>query len=86
MVQEKRRFREQVDYITSPGWRVKSWNNGIMEWVTRQERYQTMFHGGPPAVITDMAVFRFNESTGLMYLDTVHPGRTVQERQGQRRF
>ncbi|MGC9964405.1 MAG: CoA-transferase [Syntrophobacteraceae bacterium] len=79
MVQEKRRFREHVDYITSPGWRVKSWKNGTMEWVTRQERYQKMFRGGPSAVITDMAVFRFDESTGLMYLDTVHPGRTVQE-------
>lgn len=79
MVQEKRRFREQVDYVTSPGWRVKRWRNGKLEWVSRQECYQKMFRGGPVAVITDMAVFRFDEKTGLMYLDTVHPGKTVKD-------
>ncbi|TRZ53520.1 acyl CoA--acetate/3-ketoacid CoA transferase subunit beta [bacterium] len=79
MVQQKRRFTEQVDYITSPGWRVKSWKNGKLEWVSRQDCYKKMFRGGPAAVITDMAVFRFDKKTGLMYLDTVHPGRTVQD-------
>ncbi|MDA8442631.1 MAG: acyl CoA--acetate/3-ketoacid CoA transferase subunit beta [Peptococcaceae bacterium] len=77
MVQEKRRFREQVDYLTSPGWRVKKWPGG--EWVSRQEAFGKMFRGGPSAVITNMAVFRFDESTGLMYLDTVHPGHTVED-------
>jgi len=38
-----------------------------------------MFRGGPVAVISDMAVFRFDSETGLMYLDTVHPGRTVED-------
>jgi len=35
-------------------------------------------HGGPSACITDMAIFRFDE-TGLMYLDTVHFGFSVEE-------
>jgi glutaconate CoA-transferase subunit B len=79
MLQEKRRFREQVDYVTSPGWRVKSWKSGKLEWVKRQDLYGKMYRGGPVAVITDMAVFRFNQDTGLMYLDTAHPGRSVQD-------
>lgn len=77
MVQEKRRFKEKVDYITSPGWRVKDWPSG--EWISRQEAYGSMFRGGPYAVITNMAVFRFDEETGLMYLDTVHPGATIDD-------
>ena len=76
MVQEKRRFKEQVDYVTSPGWRVKKWPSG--EWVPKQEVYKSYFKGGVSTVITDMAVFRFDE-TGEMYLDTVHPGFTVQD-------
>jgi len=79
MLQEKRRFRENVDYVTSPGWRIKSWKSGKMEWVRRQDLYDKMYRGGPTAVITDMAVFRFDSGTGLMYLDTVHPGRTVED-------
>jgi len=40
MVQQKRRFSEQVNYATSPGWRVKRWNaDGEMEWVSRKEVY-----------------------------------------------
>lgn len=76
MVQEKRRFKEQVDYVTSPGWRVKKWPSG--EWAPKQEVYRSYFKGGVSTVITDMAVFRFDE-TGEMYLDTVHPGFTVQD-------
>jgi len=76
MVQEKRRFKEHVDYITSPGWRIKKWPSG--EWASKQEVYGSYFKGGVSAVITDMAVFRFDD-TGEMYLDTVHPGFTVQD-------
>lgn len=80
MPQQKRRFNEQVSYVTSPGWRIKWWNeDGTMEWVSRKEIYGTKYPGGPHAIITDMAVLRFDEETGLMYLDTVHPGRTVQD-------
>ncbi|HZW81913.1 MAG TPA: CoA-transferase [Candidatus Deferrimicrobium sp.] len=77
MVQEKRRFKKNVDYITSPGWRIPKWPGG--EIVSRQEAFGKKFRGGPSAVITNMAVFRFNEETGLMYLDTVHPGYTVED-------
>jgi len=76
MVQEKRRFRDKVDYVTSPGWRVRNWGTG--EVVKKQELYGKFFRGGVVAVITDMAVFRFDEE-GVMYLDTVHPGFTAEQ-------
>lgn len=76
MVQEKRRFKEKVDYITSPGWRLPKWPSG--ELVHKKELYGKFFRGGPSAVITDMGVFRFDEN-GLMYLETVHPGYAVEQ-------
>ncbi|MDP4104555.1 MAG: CoA-transferase [Bacillota bacterium] len=74
MVQEKRRFKEQIDYLTSPGWRVRQWPSGEM--VHRHQAFGKKFTGGPTAVISNMAVYRFNEETGLMYVDTMHPGVT----------
>ena len=76
MVQEKRRFKENVDYITSPGWRIPKWPSGEM--VPKQEVFGKFFRGGPTAVISNMAVFRFDEE-GLMYLDTYHPGFTAEQ-------
>lgn len=72
MVHEKRRFPKNVSYITSPGWRVKNWPSG--EWIHRRELYGGAFRGGPSAVISTAGVFRFDEETGRMYLDTYHPG------------
>lgn len=66
---EKRRFVKKVDYITSPGYltggdtRVKAGLKG----------------GGPAAVITDRAVFRFEQQTKEMYLDELFPGVTEDE-------
>ncbi|NLK52044.1 MAG: acyl CoA--acetate/3-ketoacid CoA transferase subunit beta [Syntrophomonadaceae bacterium] len=77
MVQEKRRFTEACQYITSPGWRVRKFPSGEM--APKQEVYGKFFRGGPSAVITNMAVFRFDAVTGEMYLDTVHPGFTPED-------
>lgn len=74
MVQEKRRFKEKVDFITSPGWRIPKWPSGEM--VPKREVYNNAFRGGPEAVITNMGVFRF-DGNGEMYLDTHHPGASV---------
>jgi len=76
MVQEKRRFKEKVDYITSPGWVIPDWPSGEMK--PKKEVYGKFFNGGLSAVITNMAVFRFDED-GVMYLDTVHPGFTPEQ-------
>lgn len=77
MVHEPRRFTKNVSYITSPGWRVKKWPSG--EWVHRRELYGGSFRGGPSAVISTAGVFRFDQETGRMYLDTCHPGKTPEE-------
>lgn len=74
MVQEKRRFKENVDYITSPGWMVR--DIATDELIHRKTAYGKRFIGGPSAVITNMAVFRFDEEKGTMYVDTIHPGIT----------
>ena len=67
MPQQKHRFRERVDYITSPafgdgaGWRERVGLPG----------------GGPSAVITTLGVYRFDE-TGEMILVSYHPGQSVE--------
>ncbi len=76
MVQEKRRFKANVDYITSPGWRIPKWPSGEM--TAKKNVYNKAFRGGPSAVITNMGVFRFDDD-GVMYLDTVHPGFSVDD-------
>jgi glutaconate CoA-transferase subunit B len=68
-----RRFPEEVDFVTSPGY-----IDG------RETREELGLRGGPDAVITDKAVMRFDED-GEMYLTSVHPDSTreaVQEATG----
>jgi glutaconate CoA-transferase subunit B len=69
MRHEKRRFPQQVDYITSPGW-VNGFNG-------RGEA--GLIRGGPVSVISDMAVLRFNENTKEMYLVSRHAGVTIEK-------
>ncbi len=65
---ELRRFRERVHYMTGPGhgdgagWRQR---NGLPP-------------GGPAAIITDLAILRF-DADGEAYLASVHPGATVEQ-------
>jgi glutaconate CoA-transferase subunit B len=67
MPQEKHRFRERVDFITSPGfgdgagWRERVGLPG----------------GGPAAVITTLGVYRFDPATREMVLASWHPGGSV---------
>lgn len=77
MVHEKRRFTEQVSYITSPGWRVKKWPEG--SFVHRKELYGSAYRGGPSAVISTAGVFRFDDETGRIYLDTCHRGNSPEQ-------
>ena len=77
MVQEPRRFVREVSYITSPGWRVRKWPRG--EFVHRRELYGAAFRGGPAAIISTAGIFRFDDDTGRMYLDTYHPDQTPEQ-------
>ena len=58
----ERRFPESVDFVTSPGY-----VGG------REGRAQLGLSGGPEAIITDLAVCRFDAS-GELFVDTLHPG------------
>ncbi len=69
MRQEKRRFVERVDYITSPGY---------LEGGDSRKKVG-LVGGGPVVVITDQAILRFDKVTKEIYLESVHPGVTVEE-------
>jgi glutaconate CoA-transferase subunit B len=68
MPQEKHRFKERVDFITSPGfgdgagWRERVGLPG----------------GGPAAVITTLGVYRFGPKTREMVLASWHPGQSAE--------
>ena len=66
---EKRRFVTKVDYITSPGY-----ING-----PKAREKIGLKGGGPVAVVTDKAIFRFDENTKEMYLDSIYPCVSVEE-------
>jgi glutaconate CoA-transferase subunit B len=67
MPQEKHRFRERVDYITSPG---------FGEGVGWRQRVG-LAGGGPAAVITTLGVFGFDAASKEMLLASYHPGQSV---------
>jgi len=68
MKHQRRRFCEKVDYLTSPGWidgpdgRKKT---GLPE-------------VGPQAVVTELGIMRFDDTTKRMYLSEYFPGITPQ--------
>ncbi len=66
---EKKRFLNKIDFITSPG-HLTGGNS-------RKEA--GLLGGGPAAVITEKCIFRFDDITKEMYLDSLHPGVTVEE-------
>jgi len=66
---EKRRFMERVDHITSPGYLAGG----------EARKLSGLKGGGPVAVVTDRAVFRFDRLTKEMCLAEIFPGITVEE-------
>ena len=73
MVQEERRFPEHVEYLTSvAGWRgphekaESRWDYGLGR-------------GGELVMISDLCIMRNNPETGVLELDTVFPGISVDE-------
>jgi glutaconate CoA-transferase, subunit B len=78
ILQEKRRFLERNDYTTTPGWWC--WDFKTKEWKPKREVWKgTPFADcGPVAVVTNMGVYRFDEN-GIIYLESAHPGVTVEQ-------
>jgi glutaconate CoA-transferase subunit B len=69
MEHDRRRLRERVDFITSPGY-----GDGSPDWRERQG----LVRGGPSAVITTLGILRFDASHEA-YLASYHPFTTVSE-------
>jgi glutaconate CoA-transferase, subunit B len=67
MRQSPRSFVEQIDFRTSAG------NLGGAEVAERIRREQGWIGRGPSVVVTDLAIWHFDE-TGEMRVDSLHPG------------
>ena len=68
MKHERRRFVDQVDYITSPGFgQGAGWREA-----------QGLAGGGPAAIVTTYGVFRFDPVTRHAYMSQIHPGVEVE--------
>ena len=76
MRHEKRKFVPQLDYLTSPGW-LKG---------PGSREAAGLAGGGPAAVITNMALMRFDEVTKRMYLAGCYPGVTAEQVQNRMGF
>jgi len=72
MRQSQRSFVEQIDFRTSAG------NLGGAEVSERIRREQGWIGRGPSVVVTDLAIWHFDE-TGEMRVDSLHPGVTLDE-------
>lgn len=69
MPQDRKKFVERVDYITTPGYL-----NGPGE----REKLG-MIGGGPKCVVSTMGVYRFDDVTKEMYLVEYFPGQSVEK-------
>lgn len=74
---ENRRFPEVVDYLTSPGWKLKKFNDGEMEWISRRDA--GLLRGGPIAIVTTQCVMKFDEETKIAYMAEYFPGTNPEE-------
>lgn len=70
MKHQKRRFMEHVDYITSPGW---------VDGPDGRRKAGLPPEHGPRAVITELGVMRFDDTSKRMYLAEVFPGVRIEE-------
>jgi glutaconate CoA-transferase subunit B len=68
MIHQKQRFPEKVDFITTPGYLS---GKGAREKLG-------LPGGGPSVVVSTMGILRFHPETREMYLESHHPGVTVQ--------
>jgi len=77
MRQDRRKFAERVDFITTPGY---------LTGPGARERAGLPANTGPYRVITQLGVYGFDDTTREIYLIAVHPGVTVEEIQANSGF
>jgi glutaconate CoA-transferase subunit B len=70
MNHERRRLVDRVAFVTSPGY-----GDGTPGWRKRNG----LLGAGPSAIVTTLCVFRFPEGGGEAYLDSIHPGYSLDE-------
>jgi glutaconate CoA-transferase subunit B len=67
---DRRRLAEKVDFITTPGY---------MDGPGSREKWGLPPDTGPQVIITNKAVLRFDRETKEAYLESYHPGSSVEE-------
>jgi acyl CoA:acetate/3-ketoacid CoA transferase beta subunit len=77
MRQDKRRFVEKVDFVTTPGY---------LDGPGSRERAGLPANTGPFRVITQLGVFDFEEETKQLRLLALHPGVSIDEVQANSAF
>jgi acyl CoA:acetate/3-ketoacid CoA transferase beta subunit len=77
MRQDKRKFVETVDFITTPGY---------LTGPGAREKAGLPANSGPYRVITQLGVYGFDDETKAMKLISVHPGVTVEQIQANSAF
>lgn len=70
MRQDKSKFKEKVDFVTTPGY---------LDGPGAREKAGLPLGTGPVRVITQLAVYGFDERTKRLKLRSLHPGVTVEE-------
>lgn len=68
--QSKRTFVDKLDFITSPGY---------LDGTGAREKAGLPFNTGPYRVITQLAIYGFDDKTKRMKLISVHPGVGIEE-------
>lgn len=69
MLHQKQRFPEKVDFLTTPGY-----------FGGAGQRETMGFPGeGPSVVVSTMGILRFHRETKEMYLESYHPGVTIEQ-------
>jgi glutaconate CoA-transferase subunit B len=69
MLNQKQRFPEKVDFLTTPGYFGGAGQRETMGFPG----------GGPSVVVSTMGILRFHRETKEMYLESYHPGVTIEQ-------
>jgi glutaconate CoA-transferase subunit B len=67
---DKRRLAEKVDFITTPGY---------IDGAGSRDRWGLPENTGPECLITNKAVLRFDRISGEAFLESFHPGNSINE-------
>lgn len=67
---DKKHLAEKVDFITTPGY---------IDGPGSRERWGLPANTGPECIITNKAVLKFDKKTGEAFLESCHPGNSVEE-------